>query len=1522
MSGKLNADEENAVRILDYWFVMEFLNQQSLRDFKDKGNKAFTYKRELKAGRIKHPKKVMENFVLFEPGDNLQTVTKADSEAMNLPVWSDFTVFAGCMKKEVCIRNIARKVEWSGQGPDENFDEIALAALKFSKDGSYIPNSLSISPLAWAMKNLSGGTADASQKLSISEYNSETREIEEKISSLFEPIEEGDSVPEAKDSFPVSDIVSYELLKKIEDMILEELKIDASDAKSFLTVYFKLYASENDVEEDEDEPGLHMDFYSEDLALAAEGLRNNNFTEKKKKVLLDYILGLNRYGIDSERTPKRFDIVRPENEEELYQFMLDTLTAAKAPLGKWPSRFMPALMQQIAVNLATNEAEEMPIFSVNGPPGTGKTTLLKEIIVNNIIEKARLLADYEDPDKAFDDYSFAHGEGPGHSYNQYVRKYHRLKNKKISAYSILVASSNNTAVENITKELPIEEKILGDIKPSEAMEGPNDAALAELTKLFTVSESAGTLPFKKKIWEEYTNEKGEQKKRLKEVIEEEPDIYFSRLATELLNAEFGNQKQQQAFGLISASLGKKSNIDKVETKVIAPLLEIMKKNTDITQRKQTYLGARERFLKQLSLVQNLCAKLDELPIEEKKIADIRKKAGEMEYRAEVEKQSSQLAEIESAISNQEESIRRLKTEKETLDARIAAACTVCTDIEAKMKTEQMNLAAAQTRIETLQKSVSGFGKLFKSAKYKEVEESIALASRMQENYLLQMDALNKEWHKENTKFGSLHKEANRLSEKTSDESRKLKELQSRKKEIEAEGQRLDREFAAAKKNFEEQKKLLERERANYQKQDPYERGFVLDRQFISDILSSDIDISTKAQLGNPWLSEHYNREREKLFLYALHMTKEFILGSNKCRDNFKHLDCLWSGCYSGGEQVKFIEDDLQKCTAAAYETLFLLIPVVSSTFASVQRLFKNTKEEAIVGTLIVDEAGQASPHMAIGALCRAGKAVIVGDPKQVEPVVTDDQDLLKQTYTEDIFKLYADKTNSVQRFADIMNPYGTYLENGQGVEEWVGCPLLVHRRCITPMYDISNDISYNNIMKQQTAQPKPEKLAAFIAAQSQWINVSGKEAGKKRHFVKEQGDKVIEMLETAFSKNSVPDLFIISPFTTVVSGIKEYVRRYVKYCKYNGRESFLVKYETSLNGWLDKNTGTVHKFQGKEAAEVIFLLGCDNSANASPAIRWVNNNIVNVAATRAKYRFYVIGDIQAWKQSKCVSRAKEIMDTYAFAGLDRELEKDEPDKEKLKSLCLQIPTGTAFPMHYEQGENEEEEEYITSTAEVIGELNNANVMSRELTSDELSRFGFGSMEDVMRFSPEVRSNLLWGMKLYLLLENAYKQSDAEIDASCCGILFCKAIEVRMQECFVEALKRYFPEYQMRVIQAAGSQDKQIVYLKDADSEEFTLGWYPAFIKKKKNDLGSIMDQIGYAAYDKQWWDDFKSKLFECKNKRNDCCHTRLFCWENLETLLETMFSATESKHHNQLEGLMFESKVGLLMKEGKIWDSP
>mgnify|MGYP000757061120 FL=1 len=241
----------------------------------------------------------------------------------------------------------------------------------------------------------------------------------------------------------------------------------------------------------------------------------------------------------------------------------------------------------------------------------------------------------------------------------------------------------------------------------------------------------------------------------------------------------------------------------------------------------------------------------------------------------------------------------------------------------------------------------------------------------------------------------------------------------------------------------------------------------------------------------------------------------------------------------------------------------------------------------------------------------------------------------------------------MQAFADYINPYGTYLGKDEE-KEWVGCPLVVHRRCIDPMYTISNVLSYDGTMKQQTAAPKEDRAKTFILDKSCWIDVAGAEnSGKKDHFVKAQGELVLKLLERKFERDpiDIPRLFIITPFTSVKDNMTEMIKKSELYGK-----------EPRVRKWLNANNiGTVHTFQGQGTDEVIFLLGCDSKSMG--AVNWVNNNIVNVAATRAKFRFYMIGDKSVW-MCKSVRVARECTAEILTAKEVAELLGDKTEEAK------------------------------------------------------------------------------------------------------------------------------------------------------------------------------------------------------------------------------------------------------------------
>ncbi len=316
-----------------------------------------------------------------------------------------------------------------------------------------------------------------------------------------------------------------------------------------------------------------------------------------------------------------------------------------------------------------------------------------------------------------------------------------------------------------------------------------------------------------------------------------------------------------------------------------------------------------------------------------------------------------------------------------------------------------------------------------------------------------------------------------------------------------------------------------------------------------------------------------------------------------------------------------------------------MVPVISTTFASVGSFLKNIGREEF-GLLLIDEAGQALPQSAPGAIWRAKKVIAVGDPLQIDPVATIHDttiEFLKQYFNQTGF--IASKETSVQSLADEANIY-VGSRSTEGKDFYIGSPLLVHGRCQRKIFDIANKIAYNEKMIYGT-----KNIEKPIC---DWIDVHGQAVNK--HFVRAQAERILPIVKEAFFSewqangvDSCPSLFIISPFRSVKSGLINYLRNkdflYHELCKVKDTVN-----KKAINEWIHSNIGTVHTFQGREATIVIICLGVDSGQKGHGAIQWASSkpNILNVAVTRAKDNLYIVGDVSKWAKQHYFTDAYKI----------------------------------------------------------------------------------------------------------------------------------------------------------------------------------------------------------------------------------------------------------------------------------------
>ncbi len=353
----------------------------------------------------------------------------------------------------------------------------------------------------------------------------------------------------------------------------------------------------------------------------------------------------------------------------------------------------------------------------------------------------------------------------------------------------------------------------------------------------------------------------------------------------------------------------------------------------------------------------------------------------------------------------------------------------------------------------------------------------------------------------------------------------------------------------------------------------------------------------KRERSVPWDDPEWNKARVRVFLEALELHRAFIQAEAQVvRKGLEVAMDVLDGKTAGLSP---------EIVGAAWTMLHFVVPVGSTTFASFERMFAKMGRESI-GWLLIDEAGQAAPQLAAGAIWRSRRVVAVGDPQQLEPVV-ELPDAVKEALRGryELAAHWVPRPSSVQHLADRSARYGMTFTVADD-EIWVGAPLRLHRRCEEPMFGIAKEIAYGELMiHADHLLSRPESNLP----KSCWLDVPGDADGG--HWIPAQGTALAEALADLVALGTKPeDIIVVSPFRTVASQIPPLCARPA----YSG-----VRY------------GTIHTVQGKEADVVLLVLGGD--PNKKGARRFVTEkpNLVNVAVTRAKRRLYVIGDHASWK---------------------------------------------------------------------------------------------------------------------------------------------------------------------------------------------------------------------------------------------------------------------------------------------------
>lgn len=825
--------------------------------------------------------------------------------------------------------------------------------------------------------------------------------------------------------------------------------------------------------------------------------------------------------------PKRFNLQK-DHEGHLVD---DFTKPASMPFGRWPSASnqFQSTGQQLAINQirAASEGDgNSSLLGVNGPPGTGKTTLLKDVVAEIIVARARRLAELSSPLEIFTSKRHARtASDEGYDY--------WTLNPSVTGFEIVVASSNNKAVENISQDLPSIDAIDSE------WESYIESHFKQAPCGFAFRDVAGHIADRK------SQEEGSSP-----------------------------SNTSSAWALISAVLGNMSN-------------------------KKQFLKPFEQFIKKL----------------------LKYTSGEKDS----ERKWEQAKDNFIAALKEEESIRIKKIAQYQLVRSYSDLCNQRSDLSAELKTlsEQLHgMKASRSRyvgqVQSMERQMSDAGQAANNAQ----------AAWEQADSICQVHLSYWKAHPLRSFFHSRERQQDELKVRTDlEQARRAK-------------QHFDEQASAVRQGLQSFYRGLE---VGDQKLGECQTRITSLNKTLKD-LEQQIAKAEQVQWPRPdidddhvaWMDREWSKARTEVYVNALALHQRAVIGASRRFKRNLSLVCAVMQSNSFTDEERLV----------AWQTLFLVIPVVSSSFASISRMFSGIGKEAL-GWAIVDEAGQALPQAAAGLLQRVKHAVAVGDPMQLQPVDTMPKPMRELLASTHHLQHLGLESENMQALVDYQTPCGLLDETD---DHWLGMPLVVHRRCDEPMFSICNDMAYSGRMVRVGPEHQP---CAYLSGPhagnelpiSCWYDVppNSGETGRTQ-WRPQEGYELHKRLCGLFKGGIDPtNILVIAPFRAVANQVRDTFADALRQC--TGCNS------SEASRLASSQAGTVHTSQGREADVVFIVLGSRAGKRGEGSRSWVNGspNLLNVAVSRAKHRVYVVGNLADWKNGTYTSRIAKDLPVEASA---------------------------------------------------------------------------------------------------------------------------------------------------------------------------------------------------------------------------------------------------------------------------------